>query len=197
MASEPDLDTVHVEPHSPCEVPTHSPRPSAVNHRPDLHHACRRGDLSAATYAIARGADVGRPGPGGWRPLHLAASGDHVALIELLLEGGVRVDGCSRLPRSCGGATALHVAAAVGAHAAAARLLSAGADPDLRDEAGLTPLHTAAARGDLALIKLLLLAGAAPGPTLDEITPLDLALQGGHRAAAALLRQCTGRRSIR
>ncbi|HHO54414.1 MAG TPA: hypothetical protein ENK18_26975 [Deltaproteobacteria bacterium] len=190
MASEADLDTVCVEPPSPHEPPSEVPHPAAVNSSPGLHLACRRGDARAALYAIATGADVGRPGPDGWRPLHLAASGGHQALVALLLEGGARVDGRSRLPRSCVGATPLHVAAAVGSLKVAVLLLSAGADPDLRDEAGLTALHTAAARGDRALVKALLLAGADPAPTLSGITPLELALQGGHRATAALLRQC-------
>ena len=46
-------------------------------------------------------------------------------------------------------------------------LLSAGADPSLRDRNGDTPLHLASLRGHVALARLLLDAGAVPG-SLDS-----------------------------
>jgi ankyrin repeat protein len=61
--------------------------------------------------------------------------------------------------------------------AAVRRLLSAGADPNVRDTAGLTPLVIAATRGDVEVAAALLSAGADANATTEAgKTPLAVAV---------------------
>ena len=54
----------------------------------------------------------------------------------------------------------LHSAGAVGDHASVRALLEAGANPNVKQQAGYTPLHTAAHNNDVVLAELLLAHGA-------------------------------------
>jgi hypothetical protein len=73
--------------------------------------------------------------------------------------------------------------------AAVARLLTGGADADVRlARGGETPLMRAAARGDEDVVRVLLDAGAdASTRRADGFTPLILAVFFGHEAVARLL----------
>src|SRR5579872_2936962 len=71
-------------------------------------------------------------------------------------------------------------------------LLGEGLNPNWDDDdlTGRTALHTAAVDGKVPVIRCLLGAGAKVNPAdASGETPLDLALERGHREAAAVLRR--------
>ncbi|XP_063056524.1 CARD- and ANK-domain containing inflammasome adapter protein [Engraulis encrasicolus] len=74
--------------------------------------------------------------------LHVAAEHGQLSVIELLLQGGAKLDA-----RDQQGRTALHRAAAKGHTAAATVLVTAGADIYACDNASKTPLHLSAHSG--------------------------------------------------
>ena len=88
------------------------------------------------------------------------------------------------------GETALHCAAWAGHDAAAALLISRGANVDARDVSGGTPLHAAARAARVSLIELLARAGASVVAADEQgDTPLHLACgRGNVLAAKALIR---------
>ncbi|XP_047562138.1 ankyrin repeat and SOCS box protein 16 [Lutra lutra] len=114
-------------------------------------------------------------------PLHVAAARGLEEHVALYLEHGANVH-----LRTSQGETALNAACA-GAegpgsgrqhHAAACRLLAAGADPRAAGRKRHTPLHNACANGCGALAELLLRHGACAGvPNAAGHTPMDCALQ--------------------
>jgi ankyrin repeat protein len=117
----------------------------------------------------------------GWTPLHCAAEGGHVAVIDLLLERGADVNAAND---AAGGQRPLHVAAQHGHAAAAARLLERGADVRAPIAGGETALHLAARQHHAAVVRLLLERGAdANARTEQGATPLHLA--AGPAAAQA------------
>ena len=105
--------------------------------------ACLRGQLDIARKLVARGADVNKMG---WTPLHYAATGGHVALVELMLDKDAYIDA-----ESPNGSTPLMMAAMYGSRETVQLLLQAGADPTLKNQLGMTAADFAgqAGRGDL------------------------------------------------
>lgn len=97
--------------------------------------AALRGNLDICTALLARNADVNKPG---WTPLHYAATGGHVAVLELLLERHAYVDA-----ESPNGSTPLMMAAMYSSVDAVRALLDAGADPSIKNGLGLTALDFA------------------------------------------------------
>ncbi|HSI54388.1 MAG TPA: ankyrin repeat domain-containing protein [Ramlibacter sp.] len=95
-----------------------------------LMMAALKGHLDIAKKLVARDADVNKTG---WTPLHYAATGGHLAIIELLLEHHAYIDA-----ESPNGTTPLMMAAHYGSPAAVKLLLEAGADPRLKNQQGLT-----------------------------------------------------------
>jgi len=83
----------------------------------------------------------------------------------------------------------LHWAVHYGERETAARLLTAGADPNLRNSAtGVTPLSLALGGTDPEIVRLLLEAGADPNALLpDGDTPLMLAARGANPQFVQLL----------
>eukprot|EP01063_Lacrimia_lanifica_P002821 TRINITY_DN11523_c0_g1_i1.p1 TRINITY_DN11523_c0_g1~~TRINITY_DN11523_c0_g1_i1.p1 ORF type:complete len:378 (+),score=119.62 TRINITY_DN11523_c0_g1_i1:50-1135(+) len=79
--------------------------------------------------------------------------------------------------------TPLHLAARGGHAALAEMLLSQRAPVDARDARGLAPIHHAAVAGHTRIIQMLMDRGA------DRSHAAQLALQGQHPAAAAMLQQ--------
>lgn len=140
-----------------------------------LHWVARYGDADTLEWLLGAGADVNLPNAYGVRPLQLAIENGHTALVQRLLEAGAdpeapdlagepplflaatlgdiasiglllahgaQVDGTD----ATYGQTALLAAARAGQHAAAARLLQAGADVNHQS------LQTETAPGDQAYL---------------------------------------------
>jgi len=144
---------------------------------PALLEAVARGDVAVARYLISIGAGVNMVGENlaGARiftPLALAANGDQVELVQLLLEEGANVNAVSWTnPRAYftwteseqdRAATALQIAAALGHLEVARVLLEAGADINIPacGPNGQTALQAATATGNIEIVELLLASGA-------------------------------------
>lgn len=100
-----------------------------------LMMAALKGHLDLARRLIERGADVNKTG---WTPLHYAATGGHLAVIELLLEHHAYIDA-----ESPNGTTPLMMAAQYGSIQAVKLLLESGADPHLKNQLGLSAIDFA------------------------------------------------------
>merc|ERR1712232_538075 len=86
-----DLDAVaHLLHLRSCDV-------SALNTA--LHAAAKCGRCSITQYVVAKRADVNAFGPEGHAPLHLAAEGGHVAVLEFLLDARAEADVPDASPR--------------------------------------------------------------------------------------------------
>jgi ankyrin repeat protein len=97
--------------------------------------AALKGYTDLARQLIARDADVNKTG---WAPLHYAAAGGHLDMIQLLLDENAYIDA-----ESPNKTTPLMMAAHYGSPEAVKLLLEAGADPTLRNELGLTAANFA------------------------------------------------------
>lgn len=100
-----------------------------------LMMAALKGHVDLARKLIERGADVNKTG---WTALHYAATGGHLAIIELLLEHHAYIDA-----ESPNGTTPLMMAAQYGSIDAVRLLLEAGADPGLKNQLGLSAIDFA------------------------------------------------------
>ncbi len=108
-----------------------------------LMMAALRGQLEWTQRLLERGGQINRPG---WTPLHYAASGPEPKVVALLLDRGARIEA-----HSPNRTTPLMMAARYGAHDSALLLLSRGADPRARNDAGLNAADFARAAGRDAL----------------------------------------------
>ncbi|MEC5213384.1 ankyrin repeat protein [Polaromonas sp. CG_9.5] len=97
--------------------------------------AALKGNQEIAEKLIKKGGDVNKTG---WTPLHYAATGGSVPLINLLLENSAYIDAGS--PNST---TPLMMAAMYGTSAAVDFLLQEGADPSIKNQQVLTALDFA------------------------------------------------------
>ncbi len=116
-----------------------------------LHLATFFGQLSAARFLLAQGADVDAVArnPSAVRPLHSAAATRDARIVRTVLAAGADPDA-----KQAGGHTALHSAVLHGNVPMAVALLSAGADPVARNDEGksardLTPSDNVEAIGRL------------------------------------------------
>lgn len=155
-----------------------------------LFEACRAGDVAAVERLLTHGHSTEGLDGAGFRPLHLASAVGSPAVVERLVAEGAHIDAASAHPGSYGGLRPLHAAVAGHHLVVVERLLALGARVDAVDETGFTPLHLAATLGQLPIARALLKAGADPSREVADTSPVALALRSGHRAVAALLRQC-------
>ena len=107
----------------------HVDRSNAADESP-LMMASLRGNLDGAKLLIGRGAAVNRSG---WTPLHYAASGPSLPMIEFLLQRGADINAPS--PNR---STPLMMAAGYGPPDAVELLLGKGADARARNDKGLS-----------------------------------------------------------
>jgi ankyrin repeat protein len=97
--------------------------------------ACLKGQVVLAKLLISRHADINQPG---WTPLHYAATGGHVELIQMLLEESAYIDA-----ESPNGTTPLMMAARYGSAKVTQQLIDEGADLHIKNQLGLTALDFA------------------------------------------------------
>lgn len=119
---------------------------NAHNETP-LMMAALRGRLDLAEALLQKGAQVKREG---WTPLHYAASGPEPKMLSLLLDRGAPLEAPS--PNRT---TPLMMAAGYGAQDGAVLLLSRGADPRPRNDAGFSAADFARRAGRDALAQRL------------------------------------------
>jgi uncharacterized protein len=112
-----------------------------------LMMAALKGRVELCRVLIAAGAKVNRSG---WTPLHYAASGEEMALIDLLLKSGARIDA-----RSPNGTTPLMMASRYGNYDMGGLLLERGANAALRNDLGLSAVDFATTAGREELAKRL------------------------------------------
>ncbi len=150
--------------------------------------AARAGDLDRVRTLLADGEDANAAHGDGMSALHWAAERGDAGLVEVLLEGGAKVDAATRI----GSHTPLHVAASAGRARVVTMLLEAGASATTAvTTSGATPLHLAADAGSVESIDALVAHGAdvnAKEKTWGQ-TPLILAAARNRVSAIeALLR---------
>jgi len=125
--------------------------------------------------------------PDGFFPLALAVFFGNAETAAALLDAGADVNQQSRESMRI---AALHSACAARRLDLVQMLLSHGADPNARANAGLTPLHSAAGSGQVDLATLLLSAGADIHMADDHgRTPLAFATERREEAMVAFLRE--------
>lgn len=186
-------------------------------HRLSVIHAAMDGDLERLLSLFNSYSDhLSLQGEAGTLALQYAARGNHLRIVEFLLNMGaplgdespggtsalIEAAGAGHLDtmrlllaagakvdaRTLSGSTALLFASFQGQVNAAEMLLRAGADPNQRSQRGSTPLARAAAFGHTEVVRLLLNAGASPSLADNEGgTPLDIARRRGHAETVTLL----------
>lgn len=138
------------------------------------------------THLLEKGVNpIAPPDWHGDTPLHLAAKGGHVHMVEMIMEYETETDVIRCL--NAQGITPLHLAALSGCREVVKVMLEKGVDPNLPTETenwgpilAATPLHYAAAWGQEATASLLLQKGAEVNSiTRDgtDATPLHWAAE--------------------
>lgn len=112
-------------------------------------------------------------------PLTYAAGEGRLVVMQLLLEGGAKIESTDATQR-----TALHKAAWNGRLDICRLLLSWGAKLDPLDESKDTPLHYAARRGHLLVVKLLVERGA------------DVKVKNGNGQTASDVARIAGKKAV-
>ena len=149
-----------------------------------LHRAVLDGDFARVTSLLRAGHDANvLSGPTLVTPLHQAARRGDLAIAELLVSYGGRID-----QRDANGNTPLHTAA-LGNHAAVVSfLLQRGAGVDALNAYGKSPLHKAAMEGSLEAVQTLVAHHAqVDRQDGDGRTALHLAAKAFHANVVRLL----------
>jgi ankyrin repeat protein len=120
-------------------------------------------------------------------PLHAAAEGGHVEVVQLLLDDQrVFVD-----TQDFNGCTPLHLACANGRFQVFQLLIDHGAQPNIKDSKGSASLHTASYSGSVEMVQQLLqlphVRELVNAPAGMGNTPLHLACRQGDSQVAQLL----------
>jgi ankyrin repeat protein len=151
---------------------------------PALVDAAKNGDVSAVRSLLERGADPNQAAADGSTAVHWAVHGDHLDILNVLLDAGAKTDVVTRYRIAT-----LTLAAQNGNAAIVERLLAAGANPDTTSGEGQTALMTAARNGNVPVLRALLKRGAQVGLTesFRGQTALMFAAGEGNTDAARLL----------
>lgn len=178
--------------------------------------AVKAGDIDTVrTHLDSDGTTVNEKTPDGSSPLHLAASGGHTLIVQLLLSRGAQVDalttnratplhyavylhqavavnallaaGANVNLKTGWGPTALELAFTECQAEIAASLLRAGAHFDGKGEQGDKALQSACLAGHTELVTTLLALGCNPNYARDTWTPLHHAVDKGHSAVVTAL----------
>jgi ankyrin repeat protein len=157
----------------------------------DVFEAASVGDLAALRLHVLQHPDLlGTFSQDGFTLLGLACFFNHEEVARYLTENGADVNTPSSNSFKV---TPLHSACAVSSFTIAEMLLSHGADPNVRQQAGFTPLHEAAQNGKSELVRLLVAFGADVNAKLDDgRTPVQLATEKSFDDIAAFLRKHGG-----
>src|SRR3954469_14352498 len=146
--------------------------------------AALKGQAELVRKLIARDADVNKPG---WAPLHYAATGGHLQVMELLLENNAFIDA-----ESPNGTTPLMMAAMYGSPQAVKLLLDADADVAMVNKLGMTALDFAKRGGRPDAVKMIQAAmakspvagsGQQPGGRAPESVSAPMPVEGQAPAA--------------
>ncbi|KAK6102280.1 integrin-linked kinase, putative [Brugia malayi] len=117
--------------------------------------------------------------------LHWASKEGHVAIAELLLSRGARVNATNM-----GDDTSLHLAAAHGNREIVVKLLNRKADVNVANEHGMTPLHYSCFWGYVQICEDLIRSGALIGTCNKKgQTPLDICQPQARNAVVEIARE--------
>ncbi|KAL2094347.1 hypothetical protein ACEWY4_009066 [Coilia grayii] len=149
-----------------------------------LHLASKRGQYRVARILVELGASVHLHADGLYTPLHVAAETGHTSCSRLLVKHGADIQARTAL-----GFTALHLAAQRGHLPTTRMLLEAHADPRSVTRALRAACHLAAEEGHCEVVRELLGSWPDAVHVQDEhgLTPLHLAVRGGHTSVICLL----------
>lgn len=149
-----------------------------------LHEAARNGDIAQVQSHFLRGANIDEIDEDGFTPLHLAASGGHKGVAEMLIASGANVNANSRQDRS----TPLHNAVGKGHKDVVQLLIDKGANVNAKDNKQRTPLRLAAEGNHRDMADLLIAKGADINAKQDYgRTLLHNAAYAGHKDVTELL----------
>lgn len=157
-----------------------------------LHFAAEAGDAKLVAILLDAGGLPGTVDGGGYTPLHCAAIGGSLEVLQVLLSQLSPMERRGVLSAAnVAGLTALHCAATVGSSRCSAMLIDARADVHAGDSQGAVPLHWAARCGHTETAHILRAGGTrVDGRAGDaQWTPLHLAAEAGHARTAQMLLQ--------
>ncbi|MEQ2194518.1 hypothetical protein XENOCAPTIV_030365, partial [Xenoophorus captivus] len=152
--------------------------------RTALHLASQRGQYRVARILIELGADVHVTSSELNTALHVAAETGHTSTSRLLIKHQADVN-----LQNAQGLAPLHLASQRGHLATVKMLIAEGANPYISNPAQRTCCHLAAENGHGEVLKELLLH-CPDGSSLSDqqgLTPLHLAVQGGHSNLITML----------
>ena len=146
--------------------------------------ACRAGNIKLVRNCIECGIDVNRWSSLGYSPLNEAIYEGFTDIARLLIETGAEVDH-PYTNRS----KPLHLAASKNNSEIITILINKGADLEGYADNGMRALHFAAYNGSTETVRALLEAGADRlSKDREGKTPLDYAVEKGHKKIATLLK---------
>lgn len=143
----------------------------------------REGDATAfervAAFLIERGADLDARDSDDNTTLNKAITSKKRYLANLLIDKGANVNAVIRSDSERKGITALHFAAGYREIGIVKKLISKGADINVRTDSGLTPLHLTALSGAYKVAEFLIKSGADVNITdAKGQSALEIALSG-------------------
>jgi len=150
----------------------------------DFFNAVKEGNIDMVRTFIERdGTLINATNSAGCQPIHCAAEGGHIAMVEYLLSQGADINASNRYGRQL-----IHYAAEGGHIAILEYLLSQGADINAINSTEEQPIHYAARYGQREVLEYLLERGADLNATNNAgEQPIHYAAWGGHREVVEYL----------